>query len=69
MRIIVKSLDIEVRIRCHEIEDIILGIAEPVLPADIPSLDKQLVEAVRCSEIDVAAHIVIIRAVPSARLC
>ena len=69
VRIIVQRLDIEIRIRGHEIENIVLGIAEPVLPADIPPFHQKLVETVLRGKIDIAAHIRIVGTVASCRLC
>ena len=50
-------LDVEVGIRGHEVENIILHVAEPVLPADVPSLDQHGIHAVRRGEVDVAFHV------------
>ena len=61
MSILVKCLDVEIRIRGHEIEDVILVAVRPVFPADIPALDQHLVKAMLGSEVDVAAHIGIVR--------
>ena len=60
MSILVQCIDVEVRIGRHEIEYIILAVAEPVLPADVPALDEQLVEAVLGCEVDVFADIRIV---------
>ena len=68
MSILVKCLDIEIRIRCHEIEDIILIAVRPVFPADIPALYQNLVKAMFGSEVDIAAHIRIVRRMPAVRL-
>ena len=68
MRILVQSLDVEIRIRSHEIEDVILVAVCPVFPADIPALYQNLVKAMFGSEVDVAAHIGIVRRMPAVRL-
>ena len=60
MSILVQSLDVEIRIRGHEIEDVILVAVCPVFPADIPALHKNLVKAMLGGEVDIAAHIFII---------
>ncbi len=67
--IVVECLEVEVGVRCDEVEDIFLLLAEPVFPAYVPALDEQLVEAVVGSEVYVAAHIGIVGAVMSVRLC
>ena len=48
--IVTDFLKIEIRIRGHEIEDIVLKMAEPVLPAFVPALYKHRIEAVFRSE-------------------
>ena len=68
MSILVQSLDVEIRIRSHEIEDIILVAVRPIFPADIPALDQHLVKAMFGSEVDIAAHIRIVRRMPAVRL-
>ena len=55
--IVTDFLKIEIRIRSHEIEDIVLKMAEPVLPALVPALDKHSVEAVFRGEVNVFLHI------------
>ena len=60
MRILVQSLDVKIRIRSHEIEDVILIAVCPVFPTDIPAFYQDLVKAMLGGEVDVAAHIFII---------
>ena len=60
MRILVQSLDVKIRIRSYEIEDIILVAVCPVFPADIPAFYQDLVKAMLGGEVDLAAHIFII---------
>ena len=66
--ILVQSLDVEVWIWGHEVEDIVLVAVRPVLPADIPAFHKDLVEAVLRGEVNVPADILIVGTVGSVRL-
>ena len=50
-------LYIEVRIRGHEVEDIVLHIAEPVFPAHVPAFHEHSVEPVCRSVVYVFLHI------------
>ena len=68
MSISIKARQVEVRIRSHEVEDIILLAAEPVFPALVPAFYQQGVESVLGCEIDVSAHILIVGAVAAVRL-
>ena len=56
-RVAVQLLDVEIGIRGHEIEDVILRLAEPVLPAFVPALDQHGVEPVFGGEVDVLLHV------------
>ena len=58
--IFIECLDIKIRIRSYEIEDIILLMTKPIFPTDIPSFDEYLVETIRCSEIYIFSHILIV---------
>ena len=60
VRVVVKGLQVEVRIWGDEIEDVILGVAEPIFPALVPALDEDLVEAVLGGEVDVATHLLVV---------
>ena len=60
MRVVIQGLDVKVRIRCDEIEDIVLGETEPVFPSLVPSFYKHLVESMLCGEVDVAAHVLVV---------
>ena len=66
--VFVQSGQVEVRIRCEEVEDELLLLAVPVLPADVPTFYQHLVQSVLGSkamgsgEVDVAAHIGVIGA-------
>lgn len=55
--IVTDFLKIEIRIRSHEIEDIVLKVTEPVFPAHVPALDKHRIEAVFRSEVNVFLHV------------
>ena len=68
MGIFIEGLDVEVRIWGHEVEDIVLVAVRPVLPADVPTFHKDLVEAVLCGEVNVSADILIVGTVGSVRL-
>ncbi len=65
VRVIVKCLYIEVRIRSHKIEYEILLLAEPVFPTGVPPLYKELVEAIVRCEIYISAHVPAVRTVSS----
>ena len=69
MRILVESLDVEVRIWSHEIEDIVLVAVSPVFPSFVPSFHKHLVEAVLCSEVHIAAYLLVVCRVGAVRSC
>ena len=60
MGIVVERLDVEVGIRCGEVEDIVFPMVGPVLPADVPALDEHLREAVGGGEVDVLAYLLIV---------
>ncbi len=67
MSIIIESFDIEIGIRCQEIEHEILLLAEPVLPANVPALDQKLIHAIVGSKINIAAHIFVVRTMAAVR--
>ena len=67
--IVVEGLDVKVWIRSSEVENLLLAVGGPVLPADVPALDKHLVEMVLGGEVDVAAHVGIVGAMGAAGLC
>ena len=66
--IVVESLDIEVRIRCDEIEDIVLPVVGPVFPTNVPALNEHLGQAVGGGEVDVLAHLGVVGAVAAVGL-
>ena len=66
--IVVEGLDVEVGIGCHEVEDIVLGMAEPVFPSDVPTFDKHLVESVLGSEVDIFPHVLVVGSMPTVGL-
>ena len=68
MGIVVQGLDVKVRIWGDEVEDIILVAVGPVFPADVPAFHENLVETVLCGEVNVAADILIVRAMRAVRL-
>ena len=55
--ILVQPLEVEVRVRCDEVEHILLPVAEPVLPADVPAFHKHLLHSVGSSEVDILLHV------------
>ncbi len=57
MGVFVQRRQVEVRIGGEEVEDKVFLLAVPVLPADVPALDEEGVEAVLGGEVDVAAHV------------
>ena len=58
--ILVESLDVEVRIWSHEIEDIVLVAVCPVFPAFVPALYEHLVETMLSSEVNIAANLLVV---------
>ena len=60
MGIVVERLDVEIRIRCDKIEDVALPHICPVLPSYIPAFHQNLIETVLSSEVDIAAHFLIV---------
>ena len=60
MGIVVESLDVEVGIWCLEVEDVVLAVSEPVFPADVPSFDENLREAMLGGEVDISTHVGIV---------
>ena len=69
MSILVESLDIEIRIRGDEVEHVPLPHVCPVFPTFVPSLYEHLVDAIGSSEVDIAAHILVVGEVATVRLC
>ena len=69
MSILVECVDIEVRIWSHEVEDIVLVAVCPVFPSFVPSLHENLVKAVLCSEVDIAANLLVVCRVTAVRGC
>ena len=67
--ILVEHFDVEIRVRSYEIEHIVLVIANPVFPTDIPTFNEQLVKTVFRSKVDIAFHVFIVGAVSVVRLC
>ena len=65
--VLVECIDIEIRIWSHEIEDIVLVAVSPVLPAFVPALYEDLVEAMLGSEVDIAANLLVVCRVASVR--
>ena len=61
--VLVQRWQVEVGVGGKEVEDEVLLLAVPVLPADVPTLDEQGVEAVLGGEVDIAAHIGVVGAV------
>ncbi len=68
VRILVQGRQVKVRIRGDEVEDEVLLVPVPVLPAFVPTLDEEGVEAVLRGKVDVTAHIFIVRAVTAVGL-
>ena len=63
MGIVVQGLDVKVWVWCLEVEDIIFLVACPVFPADVPSLDKNLVETIGCRKVYIASDLSVVGAV------
>ena len=64
----VQCRQVEVGVGGQEVEDEILLLAVPVLPAYVPTLDKEGVESVLGGEVDIAAHIGVVGAMGAVRL-
>ena len=58
--ILVEHVYVEIGIRGDEIKHIVFGVAKPVFPAYIPTLDKHLVKAMLGSEVDILLHILVV---------
>ena len=69
LRISIEHFQIEVGIRSNKIKNIIFGMAEPVLPTLIPTFHQYLVKSMQRRKVNITFHIVIIRSMPSVRLC
>ena len=65
--IVVEALEVEVGIGRHEVEHIVLGMAKPVFPTDVPALHEHLVEPVLGRKVNVAAHIGRVSRMPAVR--
>ena len=63
--ILMDALHVKIRIGGYEIIDEILLITEPVFPSDIPSLDKDAIEAVFGSKINISLDVLSGRAMPT----
>ena len=58
---------VEVGIGSEEVENIVFLLAVPVLPADVPTLDEQCVEAVGGGKVDIAAYVLVVGGVAAVR--
>ena len=58
--IVVQPLQVEVGVGGLEVEHVVLRLAEPVFPTDVPAFYQHLVETVLGGKVDVAAHIGIV---------
>ena len=67
--IIAQFRQVEIRVGGYEVEYIVFGLSEPVLPAFVPAFDEYLVEAVIGSEVDIAFHIFRICGMASVWFC
>ena len=54
--ILIKCLNIEVRIRGYKVKYIVLCLTKPIFPTYIPTLYKHLVKTVLCRKVDKATH-------------
>ena len=54
--ILIKCLNIEIRIWSNKIKNIVLGLAKPILPTYVPTLYKHLIKAVLCSKVNQATY-------------
>ena len=68
MGIVIESLDVEIGIGCLEVEHIVLRLAEPVFPANVPTLNQHLVETMLGGKVDVTTHIVVVGTMQSVGL-
>ena len=68
MGIFIQCLNVKVRIRCDKVKYLVLGAIGPILPADVPALDKHGVKAVFRREVNVASYILVVGTVTAVRL-
>ena len=68
MGIAVQCRNVKVRIRCDKVKHLVLGAVGPILPADVPSLDKQGVKPVFRRKVNVASYVFVVGAVAAVRL-
>ena len=66
--IVTELSDIEIRVRGDEVKDTILAMAKPILPADVPTLDEDGIEAVLGGEVDVLLDVLGIGCMLAVRL-
>ena len=66
--ILVEHCDVEVGVWSDKVKHIILFVAEPVFPSDVPSFHQQLVESVFGGKVDVTLHVVVVCTVDAVRL-
>ena len=67
--VVVQGFQVEVGIRCLEVEHVALPAVCPVLPTDVPTFHEHLVETIFGREVDVAAHLLIRRTVAAVGSC
>ena len=60
MGVVIEHLYIEIGIWGLEVKHVILRVAKPILPTDVPSLHKHLIKTMLGSEINIFLHILII---------
>ena len=68
MGIFVEHLDIEIRIRGNEVEDIALPEVSPVFPTNIPTFYQHLVKTVLGCEVDITLHLLVVGTMNAIRL-
>ena len=65
--VFVQCGQVEIGIRCKEVEDELLLFTVPVFPTDIPALDEQSIETIGSGKVDITAHIGIVGTVGAVR--
>ena len=58
--ILIETFEVKVRIRSHEVKDIIFGVVKPIFPAYIPTLYKHLVKPMLSSEVNITAYFLVV---------
>ena len=66
--VVTQIRQIKIRVWGYKVKHLILKVAKPVLPANVPTLHQQSVKAVICGKINVAFHVGSVSAMTAVRL-